>query len=102
MSGVTAAEDLVQVLNQPREQSSSKTLFTAPFTIKLAKVDFAYPERKNALSQVNLTFSQQGLYAVIGESGSGKSTLIDMVLGFVQPSAGQVTVNNNVLTGSNS
>ena len=101
MAGVTAAEDLVQVLNQPREQSSSKTLFTAPFTIKLAKVDFAYPERKNALSQVNLTFSEQGLYAVIGESGSGKSTLIDMVLGFVQPSAGQVTVNNNVLTGSN-
>ncbi|MGB2742553.1 MAG: thiol reductant ABC exporter subunit CydD [Cognaticolwellia sp.] len=101
MAGVTAAEDLVQVLNQPREQHTSKTLFNAPFTLKLAQVDFAYPERSNALNDINITFSCQGLYAVIGESGSGKSTLIDMILGFVQPSAGQVMINDKILTANN-
>jgi len=101
MAGVTAAEDLVQVLNQPREQHTSKTLFYAPFTLKLARADFAYPERSNALNDINITFSCQGLYAVIGESGSGKSTLIDMILGFVHPSAGQVMINDKVLTANN-
>ena len=101
MAGVTAAEDLVEVLSQPQVHYSLEEKFTAPFSISLVQAEFAYPDRSNALTQVNIEFSSQGLYAVIGESGSGKSTLIDMVLGFVQPDSGQVVVNNQPLTAAN-
>jgi ATP-binding cassette subfamily C protein CydD len=101
MAGVTAAEDLVEILNQPQVHYSLEEKFTAPFEISLVQAEFAYPERSNALTQVNLEFSSQGLYAVIGESGSGKSTLIDMVLGFVEPDFGQVAVNGQPLTAAN-
>ena len=101
MAGVTAAEDLVEILSQPQVHYSLEEKFTSPFEISLAQAEFAYPERSNALTQVNLEFSSQGLYAVIGESGSGKSTLIDMVLGFVEPDFGQVAVNGQPLTAAN-
>ena len=101
MAGVTAAEDLVEILSQPQVHYSLEEKFTTPFSISLAQADYAYPERSNALTQVNLEFSSQGLYAVIGESGSGKSTLIDMVLGFVEPEFGQVAVNGQPLTAAN-
>ena len=101
MAGVTAAEDLVEILSQPQVHYSLEEKFTAPFEISLVQAEFAYPERSNALSQVNIEFSSQGLYAVIGESGSGKSTLIDMVLGFVEPDFGQVAVNGQPLTAVN-
>ena len=92
---------LVDILSQPQIRNSSKQLFTAPFNINLQQVDFAYPERSNTLSQINIQLSSQGLYAIIGESGAGKSTLVDMILGFVQPSSGQVQINNNALTAKN-
>ena len=101
MAGVTAAEDLVEILSKPQVHYSLEEKFTAPFEISLVQAEFAYPERSNALTQVNLEFSSQGLYAVIGESGSGKSTLIDMVLGFVEPDFGQVAVNGQPLTAAN-
>ena len=101
MAGVTAAEDLVNILNLPQVPNPQEETFTTPFTIKLDQAEYAYPERSNALSKVTIEFSSQGLYAVIGESGSGKSTLIDMVLGFIQPSSGQVMINNEPLTLTN-
>lgn len=101
MAGVTAAEDLVDILNSPLLSNSQEIIFTHPISIKLEQVDYAYPDRCNALTHVDIEFSSPGLYAVIGESGSGKSTLIDMVLGFIEPSAGQVTINGNLLSSEN-
>jgi ATP-binding cassette subfamily C protein CydD len=101
MAGVTAAEDLVDILNSPLLSNSQEIIFTDPISIKLEQVDYAYPDRCNALTHVDIEFSSPGLYAVIGESGSGKSTLIDMVLGFIAPSAGKVTINGNRLSSEN-
>jgi ATP-binding cassette subfamily C protein CydD len=101
MAGVTAAEDIVEILKQPQKTISSSQALVAPFTINLTQASFAYPQRSAALNQVDLTFSSSGLYAVIGESGSGKSTLIDMILGFIEPNAGQVSINNQPLTCAN-
>lgn len=101
MAGVTAAEDLVNILKLPQIQNAYNDSFIAPFTINILEGDYAYPERNNALTKINIEFSSHGLYAVIGESGSGKSTLIDMVLGFIQPKAGKITINNKLLTAEN-
>ena len=31
---------------------------------------------------------------IIGETGSGKSTLIDIIMGFIQPSSGAITIDD--------
>lgn len=101
MAGVTAAEDLIEILEQPTKQRMPTEIFSPPLNIQLVDIGFAYPGRDSVLNQVNINFDSQGLYAVIGESGSGKSTLIDMILGFIQPSVGKLLVNNKTLTSAN-
>ncbi|MDO6719786.1 thiol reductant ABC exporter subunit CydD [Psychrosphaera sp. 1_MG-2023] len=101
MAGVTAAEDLVELLNEPAVEKSDSVLFCPPFDIQIIDANFAYTKRNNALTNINTVFASQGLYAVIGDSGSGKSTLIDMILGFIQPSSGQIIINNIPLSLAN-
>ncbi|MBL0710535.1 MAG: thiol reductant ABC exporter subunit CydD [Colwellia sp.] len=101
MAGVAAAENIVEILSESSHKSSTTSSFLPPFTINLTQASFAYPQRSDALKQVNLTFSSSGLYAVIGESGSGKSTLIDMILGFIEPKTGQISINDQLLNHDN-
>jgi ATP-binding cassette subfamily C protein CydD len=94
MAGVTAAEDMIQILNTPIKDSVPSRQFSAPFDITLSDVNFTYPGRKNTLENINLHLSNHGLYALIGESGAGKSTLIDAILGFVTPDSGHISIND--------
>ncbi|GIC78945.1 thiol reductant ABC exporter subunit CydD [Moritella sp. F3] len=93
MAGVTAAQDMLEILNTPIKASQTETPFKAPFDIELTDVNFTYSGRKNTLKDINLTLSNQGLYAIIGESGAGKSTLIDTILGFNTPDSGTMKIN---------
>ncbi|QUM76606.1 thiol reductant ABC exporter subunit CydD [Moritella sp. 24] len=93
MAGVTAAQDMIEILHTPIKTDQQDTQFNAPFNIELSNVNFTYPGRKNTLDNINLTLSDHGLYALIGESGAGKSTLIDTLLGFVTPDTGDMTIN---------
>ncbi len=101
MAGVTAAEDIIEILNQPLIKSTSAQPFSPPFNINITQASFSYPQRTAVLNKISTAFSSPGLYAVIGESGSGKSTLIDMLLGFVEPSTGYISINNQPLNGDN-
>jgi len=61
--------------------------------LKVSDVCYSYgrgPERKNVLNNVNASFEQGKLYAVIGKSGSGKSTLFSLMAGLDIPQSGQI------------
>ena len=100
MAGVTAAQDMLQILSIPIKENQTETQFKAPFDISLTDVNFTYSGRKNTLKNINLTLSNHGLYAVIGESGAGKSTLIDTILGFNTPDSGSMTINGTKHTSA--
>ncbi|SQD77332.1 thiol reductant ABC exporter subunit CydD [Moritella yayanosii] len=100
MAGVTAAQDMIQILTTPIKENQTETQFKAPFDITLTDVNFTYSGRKNTLKNINLTLSNHGLYAVIGESGAGKSTLIDTILGFNTPDSGSMTINGTKHTAA--
>ncbi len=52
-----------------------------------------------ALSDISLQVAQGEFVSILGPSGCGKSTLLYIVGGFVQPSAGTVTVEGKPVTG---
>ncbi|NLB76791.1 MAG: ABC transporter ATP-binding protein [Crenarchaeota archaeon] len=45
-----------------------------------------------AVNNVNLTIPTAEIFGLLGPNGSGKSTTLKMLMGLVQPTAGQVTV----------
>ena len=45
------------------------------------------------LHDINLTFEEQKVYAIIGSSGSGKSTLLRMLNGLETPTSGSIMIN---------
>lgn len=47
------------------------------------------------LKDINYTFSDKGLYAILGESGSGKTTLLDIIGGIDFPTSGEVFFDEN-------
>jgi thiol reductant ABC exporter CydD subunit len=62
-------------------------------TIRLTDVEVRYPGRSvPVLDGVDLTIEPGEHLAITGESGSGKSTLLSVMMGFVEPSHGAVTV----------
>ncbi len=52
-----------------------------------------------ALSEVSFELRQGEALGVIGPNGSGKSTLINLITGFVKPSAGRVELRGRDITG---
>lgn len=61
--------------------------------LQLKHVDFSY-NRKNVFSDLSLNFPDDGLIAIVGNNGSGKSTLLKLLAGIIEPSAGQVIVDD--------
>lgn len=57
-------------------------------------VSYRYPDAEaEALSGVSLTLRPGESIGVVGPNGGGKSTLVDVLLGLLEPTAGQVTVD---------
>ena len=65
---------------------------------ELAKV---YATGTRALSGINLTVDQAQVISIIGSSGAGKSTLIRCINRLVEPTSGQVFLNDLEITALN-
>ncbi|PHQ79421.1 MAG: ABC transporter ATP-binding protein [Coxiella sp. (in: Bacteria)] len=82
-------------LNDDTLQSlQSVTDFSFTSMIRLQDVNFKYAsEDRMILQHINLTISKGECVGVVGSTGSGKSTLIDLMLGLLQPTSGDITID---------
>ena len=65
----------------------------APRQLALHGVSFAYPHRPPLVENLTLRLDCTKKYALVGSSGSGKSTLAKLLLGFLTPTQGSVTLD---------
>ena len=95
-----AADRIAQLLGQPlrRTDPVEPHRITADKGVKIRfeNVDFAYPSQGDipALKGVNFTADKGSKLAFVGPSGAGKSTLFHLLLGFYEPAAGQISLND--------
>ncbi|MDT0436983.1 MULTISPECIES: thiol reductant ABC exporter subunit CydD [Streptomyces] len=89
--GLAAAEEIFAVLETPVPASG-----TAPVpagALAFEDVTVRYPGRaRDAVAEVSFTVAPGETVALVGPSGAGKSTLLNVLLGFVRPSRGRVSV----------
>jgi ATP-binding cassette, subfamily C, bacterial CydC len=65
----------------------------APFTVALSGVRARYgPAERPALDGLSLTLAPGRRVALVGRSGAGKTTVVNLLLRFLDPEAGRVTL----------
>ena len=71
-------------------------------SLVLDRVSVRYPgtsQSEAALSEVSLELPADGLVVALGPSGCGKTTLLSVMAGFIQPTSGQVTLDDVQVCG---
>jgi len=94
--------DTIKLLSLPISHDHSEKLEPLPLReeIELQAVSFIYPNRaERALAGVSFTIRRGSRTALIGKTGSGKSTLVDLLMGLLEPSGGEIRVDGAPLIG---
>ncbi|VTS12448.1 ABC transporter ATP-binding protein [Streptococcus pseudoporcinus] len=60
--------------------------------VQLKAVDKVYKGGKKAVDNVSLTIEEGSIYGLLGPNGAGKSTLINLILGLIPLSSGEITI----------
>lgn len=80
------------------ENLGQEPLPAQPRLLALRDVSFAYPgSGAPALRDVDLDIPLGSSMALVGASGAGKSTLVDVVLGLLTPSGGEIRIDDRPL-----
>lgn len=90
--GLGAADEVFSLLEQPLPPAGSHP---APpdAVVRLDAVSVTYPGREHAaLAPTTAELSPGQIIALVGASGGGKSTLLAVLLGFIAPTGGRITV----------
>ncbi|WP_297952272.1 peptide cleavage/export ABC transporter [uncultured Lactobacillus sp.] len=65
--------------------------------ISFKNLEFQYGYGQKVLTDVNLNIKSGNKLTIVGMSGSGKSTLMKLLVGFFEPSAGEILLNSHSL-----
>ena len=90
-------QELPEYLNQP-----SPTPISFERESKLKNLSFSYTkESPLILENVNLSIAKGEKIGFMGVTGSGKSTLIDIIMGLLSPTNGELIIDQKKLTREN-
>lgn len=95
MNGASAGKKIISLLNTPDPEWGDEAVDGKE--IKLENLTFSYDGKRDVLKNVNMTFPEKGMTAIVGESGCGKSTVVNMLIGAFRPQKGDVTVGGKQL-----
>tara|TARA_R110001583_G_scaffold1285_1_gene10567 strand:- start:37058 stop:38674 length:1617 start_codon:yes stop_codon:yes gene_type:complete len=92
--GATSRLNKVFSLSQePNDEAAQEGLITNNNRdISFKDVAFRYNEDQPLLQNINLEIKANQTIVIIGANGLGKSTLLHLLVRFIQPSSGQITI----------
>jgi len=104
-SGHAVIRDVLNMLDLPLPSPDSFDSTQALPLVKnlpiiaLTSVSFSYESSaKKVLHDINIDINRGSRIGFIGKTGSGKSTLVDLIMGLLNPTAGQLLLENKILS----
>ena len=90
-----AMKRLSELMTLDREDSKKEQLKNIPLNgnIEFKNVSFSYGSRPPVIKDFSLTIPSGARVAFVGESGAGKSTISRLLLKFIHPQEGKVTIS---------
>lgn len=90
------SKDYFEIMNtEPAivDEPGAKELKVTDAKVEYQKVDFAYDQGSQVLSDISFTIAPGKKVALVGESGEGKSTIANLMLRFYEATAGQILID---------
>jgi ATP-binding cassette subfamily C protein CydD len=100
LQAIGAAERMVEILETPETATPPKEnlqALPALFPLQFKQVEVVYNDGRQALNGFDLTVKAGQTIALIGASGAGKTTVLNLLLGFIQPTQGQILLGETDL-----
>ena len=70
--------------------------------LRLEDVTFSYPGSSvQSVGALDLSIRAGTVTGIVGKTGAGKTTIVDLILGLLTPSSGQIIVDGNALNPAN-
>ncbi len=93
---LTSLEKLGEVVDKELEDQDGEKPFSEnePLQIELDDISYQGFNGKNIINGINLKISPGDKILLKGVNGAGKSTLLRLIAGLIQPTSGEIFVNN--------
>ena len=94
--GLSSVRSLSEVLESPDLEINQGKVEVKDVVgqIEFDHVEFTYPtNHKPSLTDISFSATPGRMIALVGPSGSGKSSLVNLVIGFLRPTAGRITLD---------
>lgn len=92
VGGIYSAEDLITLMREGKEMELDEKLNIDKFDFVLRNVSFGFNSNKSVLNNIDLRLPEKQTIAFVGPSGSGKSTLVNLIVGLMKPTSGNIFV----------
>ena len=102
--GLESVSSIGEVLSSDEieENEGKEELLSLRGEYAFKQVSFSYPgSSKEVLHGLDFTVKQGETIALVGESGSGKTTILNMLIGFILRSGGQLMLDGKDMKGLN-
>jgi len=99
--GFASIRSLGEVLESPdlEENENKPAMPEVHGAVAFKNVSYSYPgSNRPAVSDINLSAKPGEMIALVGPSGSGKSTFINLVIGFLRPQSGSISIDEHDLS----
>jgi subfamily B ATP-binding cassette protein MsbA len=97
-SGLDRTEELMNLSGENDDINRTKKLDVFTGNISFKKVSFAYKDTNEVIKNISLEAPAGTITALVGSSGSGKSTLAGLVASFLNPTSGEIFIDNTNLS----